>query len=335
MPRTMARNKDDLQDAIAVLNVLGEVPWEATAIARGYVSMVKNGKTLEEAAKEAHDRGLPTFKKSKEVLERAASQGFNSVLTPRRRLGSAENPITKLFPAAITEQRFLELLDQLDEQRESLDYEDDREAGHTLTDFTITEDELRLPINIKNAGTRFERAADLVGLEPDNCIPIPAYKAHAAINTVPNLLYVVAQDYGLIGKLNEMLPKLFTEEETRVWRLLNECNGSRLRRAEDAFVGSIVRRHWGKLRSLSVAEFHAISARKAIRLLHTKPKRTPGIGMRAWGTTARGEVNVHVSIREDMTDWGPIQARIREQGVSDIVDAVNRKKREWVYDPEI
>lgn len=76
-------------------------------------------------------------------------------LEPRTKTGSAENPITKLFPAAITEQRFIEKLDNLLCQRSTVDYEDDRESGHTLIDFTLTEGKSRLPVNVKNAETRF------------------------------------------------------------------------------------------------------------------------------------------------------------------------------------
>ena len=65
--------------------------------------------------------------------------------------------------------------------RKALTYSDDRQAGHSLTDFTLREGDLELPVNVKNAGTRFEKAAELVGLDPNDCIPIPAYKAHGAM----------------------------------------------------------------------------------------------------------------------------------------------------------
>src|SRR5262249_42470378 len=143
------------------------------------------------------------------------------------RTGSAENPITKLFPATITEQRFLDLLDKLLRERSTLTYTDERESGHKLTDFTLHEQGLKLPINIKNAGTRFAQARQLVGLDPDDCIPIPAYKAHAAIDSVPNLLYVVSVDYDLVARLNALLPRLFDSDERIVWQLLNQYAGNR------------------------------------------------------------------------------------------------------------
>jgi hypothetical protein len=219
-----------------------------------------------------------------------------------------------------------------------LTYSDDRETRHSLSDFTLHEQELDLPVNIKNAGTRFESAQRLVGLEPDDCIPIPAYKAHAALKTErdQNLLYIISVDYLLIGALNVLLPQIFTHDETLVWELLNRYSGSNVRNAEDIFIFSTVRRHWSRFKEIVQNNpFHLISARKAVRILQTKPQRTPGIGLRAWGTGANAEVNVHVSIQEDTTPWDVVNNRIDADGLLDIIRAVNRKRVEEVYDPEI
>jgi hypothetical protein len=261
---------------------------------------------------------------------------FTSLIPFRERTGSAENPITKPFPARITEERFLETLDELHATRSSIDYSDDRDTGHTLKDFTLCEHGLELPINIKNAGTRFERAKQLVGLDPDDCIPIPAYKAFAAIESVPNLIYVVSVDYHLIGTLQRVLPQLFRPEEAIVWHLLNKHVGTHVKNAEDTFISAVIRKHWTQLKEICKNNpFYVISARKSVRILQTKPQRTPGVGLRAWGTGANAEVNVHISISEEMTPWKAIRDRILQLGLEDIVRAVNRKRVEEVYDPEI
>jgi hypothetical protein len=336
MPYVMARAEfADRDVAEALLEVIGKSRWEAVALARAYLK-VSGGGSEEEAAREMYEHGSQTLRKCREMLREARNKGLLTVLPPRERIGSAENAITKLFPATITEQRFAELLDGLCAARQPLSYADDRASGHGLTDFRLLEGELQLPINIKNAGTRFERAKQLVGLDPDDCIPIPAYKAHAALETVPNLLYVISVDYGLISELNRKLPELLSKPETTVWELLNKHSGTQLRNGEDAFVFAMVRKYWEELRTISVDNpFHVISARKAIRILQTKPHRTPGIGLRAWGTGASAEVNVHVSIHEDMTLWESIRDRITANGVTDVIQAVNRKRVEEVYDPEI
>ena len=291
---------------------------------------------MDAAARLMYERGPHSLRKSKELLTRSQTEGFTALLTKREKTGSAENPVTKLFPAAITEQRFIDLLDALTSARPGLTYADDRQTGHSLSDFTLCEGELRLPINIKNAGTPFRKAAELVGLDPTDCIPIPAYKAYAAIESSPNLLYAVSVDYELVGKLDKLLPSLFGTEEASAWDLLNRFAGARVQHAEDAFVEVMVRKHWeGLKKSIVENPFHVVSARKAIRLLQTRPKRTPGIGLKAWGTGAAAEVNVHLSIKEDTTPWEVVSGRVAASGILDVVRAVNRKRMEEVYDPEI
>lgn len=324
----------DKQVAEALAQVIGATPWEAVTFAHGYLAML-GGASLNDAARLMYDRGPQTLKRSKELLGEVTTKGFVALLTPRAKTGSAANPITKLFPAVITEHRFLELLDDLHTTRPSVTYTDERGA-RSLIDFTLHEGELDLPINIKNAGTPFRKAAELVGLAPDDCIPIPAYKAHLALESVPNLLYAVSVDYGLIGTLDALLPTLLDAKEAVVWTLLNRFKGAKAEDSEDAFVTGVVRKHWDALKtSIAANPFHVISARKSVRILQTKPKRTPGIGLRGWGTGASGEVNVHLSIREDTTSWIAVSGRIHSVGLSNIIEAVNRRRMEEVYDPEI
>jgi len=331
----MTLNYSDREAAQSLVKVVGESRWEAVALAHGYLSALE-GTTDKDAAKAVFKRGPQTLKRSEELIRESRKKGFLTLLTPRKKTGSAENPITKMFPATITEQRFLELMDNLCSSRKGFSYSDDRETGHSLTDFTLKEDGLELPINIKNAGTRFEKAQQLVGLEPEDCIPIPAYKANAALEVVPNLLYVVSVDYDLVKSLNTILSQLFSQEERIVWDILNKHTGTQVRNAEDLFIFSMVRKYWKNLKkSVKHSPFHAISARKAVRILQVKPKRTPGIGLRAWGTGASAEVNIHVSIKEDTTPWTEVSERVESKGVKNIIRAVNRKRMEEVFDPEI
>jgi hypothetical protein len=321
--------------AKALTSVIGDSRWEAVALAHGFLALLE-GQAEEQSARVARERGVPSLKESRELLGRCRREGFLASLKPRTRVGSAENPVTKLFPAAVTEERFLELAGDLCERHPSLSCEDERETGHSLMDFTLQNGTESLPINVKTASTPFQKARDLVGLEPDDCIPIPVYKASGALEALPNLLYVVSVDFTLVATLDRLLPELFSPDERIVWDVLNKHEGARLRTAEDAFVFSMVRRHWDRIRETIVNNpFHAVSARKSIRVLQTKPKRTPGIGLRAWGTGANAEVNVHLSIREDTTPWRDVATRIEERSLSDVIAAINRRRQEWVYDPEI
>lgn len=325
----------DLDAARALTRVIGESRWEAVALAHAILAL-SGGADEQEASRVARERGVPTLRESRQLLGRFRQEGFLALLTPRRRLGSAENPVTKLFPAAVTEERFLELAVNLCERRATIDCRDVRETGHSLVDFTIQNGQAALPVNVKTASTPFEKASELVGLDPDDCVPIPVYKASAAIETLPSLVYVVSVDFTLVAELDDLLPRLFTTDERIVWDLLNKYEGARLRTAEDAFVFATVRKNWDRIRdTVRDNPFHAVSARKSIRVLQTKPKRTPGIGLRAWGTGASAEVNVHLSVRDDMTPWEDVAARIERSGLDDVIAAINRRRQEWVYDPEI
>ena len=149
-------------------------------------------------------------------------------------------------------------------------------------------------------------------------------------------MYAVAIDYGLLDSINTHLVPRFDANEAIVWRLLNDHTGMRIHDAEDKFVYGITRRHWDSIRDcFANPEFRLISARKAVRVLQKKPKRTPGIGLRAWGTGASAEVNVHINVAEETKPWREVFERIVADSLSDIIGAINRKKTELVYDPEI
>src|SRR5690625_1930001 len=318
-----------------VASILGDSRWVGAQIAKAQVAL-RSGADKDAAARTLYEASSLTLKRGREIVANLRDAEYESYLEPRKKTGSAENPITKMFPAAVTERQFLDQLDNLREARPSVNYRDERFTGHTLVDFTILEGDLELPINVKNAGTRFERAASLVGLDPDDCIPIPAYKAYDAIEKEPNLLYAICIDYTLLSKIERGLLTQFSEEEASVWKVLSKYAGPLIRDAEDKFIYSMVNRHWEEFSGhVAIPVFRIISARKAIHILQKLPKRTPGIGLRAWGTGARAEVNVHIAVSGETKRWDEVHARIEDFGISDIIEAVNRKKQEWVYDPEI
>lgn len=326
---------EEIKIAESLVRVLGDSRWLGVQLAQAYLDLADN-KDLKDIARQIYQSGCITLTKAKEVLPIMAKSGFVKFIPPRKKLGSAENPITKLFPAAVTEQRFLMEIDCLQGKRNSVDYDDDRFSGHTLTDFTLNENDLRLPVNVKNAGTRFENAKQLVGLDPDDCIPIPVYKAYDAIEKEPNLVYSISVDYSLIEKISSNLIPNFDESERITWDILNAHSGTRIRDAEDKFIYSMTIKYWDSIHPrIAESPFRIISARKAIKILQKYPKRTPGIGLRAWGTGANAEVNVHISVSDETKPWDEILQRIYNNGLEDIVNAINRKRTEIVYDPEI
>jgi hypothetical protein len=326
---------DELERARAVSDVLGDCKWSGAVLAKAMV-MLKAGATEDKCARHIFQSGFFTLRKALEIVPRLLHDGFTPFIEKRFKIGSAENPVTKLFPAAVTERQFLDELDRLHEARKSVDYVDRRFSGHSLVDFAITEEGLAVPVNVKNAGTRFNNALALVGLDPNDCIPIPAYKAFDAVEKEPNLVYVISIDYALISKIQGNLLSALVAGEAEVWRLLNEFAGQGIRKAEDRFVYETVNKHWEDF-SLHVRlpVFRVISARKSIRILQRHPQRTPGLGLRAWGTGANAEVNVHISVQSETKEWTEIHQRMQTFGLQNVIGAINRQITETVYDPEI
>lgn len=322
-------------NAESVAKVLPGSRWIGARLARAQVALQK-GRDSEEVARELYEGGSISLKRSREEIEKLRNTDFVNLLRPREKTGSAENPVTKLFPAAVAERQFLDEMDRLREDRNSIDYRDERFSGHTLVDFTIIENDLELPINVKNAGTRFENARQLVGIDPDDCVPIPAYKAHDAVEKEPNLLYAISVDYSLLRKIESYLLTEFNDDEANVWRLLNQYSDTLIRDAEDRFIYSMVNKHWSNFAAhVALPMFRIISARKAIRILQKFPKRTPGLGLKAWGTGTNGEINVHIEVSTETKSWDEIHNRLKSNGIEDIIQAVNRKRTELVFDPEI
>jgi len=321
--------------AESIAKVLPDSRWIGACLGRAQVALIQ-GTDPDTVTRELYESSSLSLTRSRELVDKLKNADFTALLEPRKRIGSAENPVTKLFPAAVTERQFVDELDRIRAARPSIDYKDERFSGHTLVDFAILENGLELPINVKNAGTRFENAAQLVGLDPNDCIPIPAYKAYDAVEKEPNLLYAISIDYTLIRKIESHLLTQFTREEADVWHLLNSFSGVLIRDAEDKFIYSMVNKYWDAFsEQVALPLFRVISARKAIRILQKLPKRTPGIGLRAWGTGASAEVNVHISVTDETKRWDEIYSRISRNGVTDIIEAVNRKRTELVFDPEI
>ncbi len=202
------REMTQIDIAHAVLETICDSRWIGVTLSKAYIDYL-NGKDSETICRNMYGAGTITLRKSREMVSRFGSEGFTIFIPDRKKIGSAENPVTKLFPAAITERRFLGELERITEIRRTVDYEDNRFTSHSLKDFTLKEGEFELPINVKNAGTRFENAFQLVGLNPDDCVPIPAYKAHDAIEKEPNLIYVISVDYNLVKTIETAFSHCF------------------------------------------------------------------------------------------------------------------------------
>jgi hypothetical protein len=221
-------------------------------------------------------------------------------------------------------------------EAEGFEVEDLHEEGENR-DYVVHQDGLELPINVKVASTRFESAQRAVGLDPDDCIPIGAYKAIGASERVPDLLYVDMVDFSLREKVDDFMNRL--EGPLGVgWHLFSWYGGKGATRAEDQYVDALFARHADSLMALAidVERYHAISALRVLAILRVNPRRVPGLGIRWAGRGGfNAEANVHVSVGEETTPWREVASQLLEEGIQAILDTVRRKASVTVPDPQI
>ncbi len=123
---------DELKVAESIVNVLGDSRWMGVQLAKAYLGLA-SGTPKEKIAKDIYRSGCITLARAMEIIPIIEKSGFICYIPHRKKLGSAENPITKLFPAAITEQRFLAEIDSLRITRKTVDYTDFRYLFIKLT----------------------------------------------------------------------------------------------------------------------------------------------------------------------------------------------------------
>src|SRR6266566_7594822 len=95
---------NDEQAANALVKILGNSRWHAVAFAHGYLAMI-SGASDDTVAQIIRSHSDITLRSAKEFIQQSKEQGFLTLLQERDRKGSAENPITKLFPATVTAHR--------------------------------------------------------------------------------------------------------------------------------------------------------------------------------------------------------------------------------------
>jgi hypothetical protein len=217
---------------------------------------------------------------------------------------------------------------------EGFSIEDYHEAGENR-DYGLQRDGAELPINVKTASTRFETAQRTVGLDPDDCIPISAYKAIGASERVPGLVYVDLVDFTLRERVDRFMSGL--EGPVGVgWHLFAWYAGRGARRAQDAYLNALFDSHADALKELApgATQFRVISAQRVLAIMRENPRRVPGLGVRGAGTGSFvAEVNVHVSVANETRPWGDVAEDCRRRGISAVLDDIRKTRRAEVPDP--
>jgi hypothetical protein len=219
---------------------------------------------------------------------------------------------------------------------EGFHIEDYHEAGEHR-DYGAQRDGLELPINVKVASTLFRNAKTVVGLEPEDCVPISAYKAIGASERVPDLVYVDLVDFELRGKVDAFMDGLDGPLGIG-WHLLSWYGGKGARAAEDQYINALFATHDDQLKALApgAAAFRVISAQRVLSILRENPRRVPGLGVPGAGTGGFvAEVNVHISVESEMRSWDDVAARIKCEGIAPVLVDIRQRTTIDVPDPAL
>lgn len=221
-------------------------------------------------------------------------------------------------------------------EREGFDIIDYHERGENR-DYAVERDGSELPLNVKVASTMFREARRIVGLDPNDCIPLPAYKAVSASERVPALLYVFLVDFTLRERVDALISGLAGPLEI-VWHVLSWYAGPGARAAQDRYTSVLFERHGRDLMALvpDATSFRAISAQRSLAILRRLPRRVPGLGVKAAGRGVfQAEVNVHVSVRDETTPWTVVVDQIRAHGIAHALRQIQRMSLLEIPDPTL
>lgn len=256
------------------------------------------------------------------IRQAPAGSALGEVLAPGepRRIQAFQN----LIVGTLAERAFLDdHLRQL--ESEGFELADLHETGENR-DYAVRRDGLELPINVKVASTRFNTALKVVALDPDDCVPISAYKAIGACERVPDLVYVDLVDFTLRGKVDSFMDALDGSLSIG-WELLSRYASTGSRRAQDRYVAHLFGLRAGGLKPLApeVTSYRVISAQRVLAIMREAPRRVPGLGVKGAGTGGfSAEVNVHISVADEMRSWNEVADRLTAGGIAPLLKEIRR-----------
>lgn len=213
---------------------------------------------------------------------------------------------------------------------------DYRAAGENR-DFGLEKDGLELPINVKTASTIFRNAKTTVRLDPEDCIPVSAYKALGAVDHVPDLVYADLVDFNLRQKVDKFIESL-TGAACVLWDLFSWYGGKGAKKAQDVYITRLFETHREQLEELvdPAGKFRTISAKRVIAIMREYPRRVPGLGIKAAGTGSfNAEVNVHVSVKDETVAWEDVAEMLKTRGIQHVLDLIRKTATETVPSPKL
>lgn len=210
----------------------------------------------------------------------------------------------------------------------------DLREGRTDTDYRLYNGRGRpvYRLNIKFHGARFRRAAELVGLEPEDCFALATYKIGSALqkqhdDQLPYLFAIV----GVAGLNAEAVGREVPTRFVEAVALMHQApKAQRKRDFEDASVDYLVANReevfQRTLERIEAADWYILSARRANNLLRGLLfERVFALRIRNFARVFRGaELDMHFSVTRDLTPLREFLKSLRDDGPQRVTTMLER-----------
>ena len=294
---------------MAVLEKLfGDSTWpDAVRYAEG-VSLVRRGESVGDAA-----RRIRTAPRYLEPLLKPNGLwqifGLEPEELTQKAVSQARGALGQMLLGRVAENVFVDLY-RMAIQTEELELVNLASEG-TDTDYRVLDGRGRpvFRINIKFFGSQFRRAAEMVGLAPEDCFALATYKIRGAVDKqdeehLPFCFAIV----GVPGLTGDAVGGLFPNDLLTVATLVHASPRlTAKRKFEDAIIDYAVRiplaLYETTYQQVRQAQWYILSARRAEDLLKAKLwDRVFALRVRNFTRTfPSAEVDMHFSLREDLT----------------------------------
>ncbi len=296
------------------------------------LELCRLGQTLSDAARQVGttERHLRQALESPDPVTAVLGLGLHEIDTPHRQ--RAAQILGQLLLGRCAELAFEEIY-RSEMHAQEFELRDLRE-GRTDTDYRLYNGQHRpvYRINIKFHGSPFRRAAELVGVQPEDCFALATYKIYSALQKqqdegLPYFFAIVGVPNLTGESVGRAIPSLLVETVA----LIDQAPHGRSKRDfEDAVIAHLVARQHPIFEQtfdqILRAEWYVLSARRANRLLRELLfDRVFALRLRGFARAFGGaELDMHFSLSKDLIPLRRFLSTLREGGLQRITTLMER-----------
>jgi hypothetical protein len=298
---------------------------------------LRSGEEPRQAAKAAGStpKRLKTLVSSPDPVADALGSDLLQAASEER-MGKARAMLGQLLLGVVAERAF-EKIYKTRMGTSELTLQDFRDSRNE-TDYRVLNGQGRpvFRINIKFHGTRFRKAAELVGLDPADCFALATYKIYQGLQkhekeVLPYIFAIV----GVADLTGAHVGKVVPEDLVHLNSLILASKISGKRNVEDRIVLHLLDTPQTELvqtainefrRQIEEADWRVISARRANLLLRDKLfDRVFAVRVRAFARNYRNaELDMHFSLEQDLTRLEDFLELLKTHGLHGLTARLER-----------